>query len=106
MENWKNIDIKGIDGIEKCIAEFRIWDINRTPYAKYKVKIFEDEKGRFNGFTNLQVIDKIGSYYAAVGSGNTVEEALEDTLNYMGELLSIKEVWEESDFQCVDPFDF
>lgn len=106
MGDWKNIKIEGIAGIEKCVAEFNVWELNKTPYGKFKVKIFENEDGKFTGYTNLQVKDAIGDPCAGVGYGNTVEEALEDTIRYFLRMLNDKEFVKQNDFECVDPYDF
>lgn len=106
MNNWKKVNIEGIAKIEKCVAEFNIWELNISPYAKFKIKVFEDNKNNFTGYSNIQVIDEVGGYNGAVGYGNTVEEALEDTIKYFFELLSIKEDWQENDFAWSDPLDF
>ena len=79
-----------------------------SPYAKFKIKVFEDSDSKFTGYSNLQVIDEIGFYNCAVGYGNTIEEALEDAIRYFIEMTAWKspEKWGESDFLCSDSFDF
>jgi hypothetical protein len=106
MDEWKKVRINGIANIEKCVAEFNVWELNKSPYAKFKVKIFESNKGNFTGYSNLQVIDELGSYYCAVGYGQSSEEALEDTINHFFTLVSRKDKWDEADFSCSDSFDF
>lgn len=107
-ENWKEINNSEIASIEKCVAEFNIWELKRSPYGKFKIKIFEDRSGKCKGYTNLQVYDGFGEFYCAVGFGNTIEEALENTINNYLELVSVKDEkeWVEEDFQCMDSFDF
>ena len=39
--DWKNIKIEGIANIEKCVGEFNVGELLKTPYSKFKVKIFE-----------------------------------------------------------------
>jgi len=95
--------------IEKCVAEYNILEQNYTPYAKFKVKVFEcGNSGKFRGFTNLQIRTETGDYFGSVGYGDTVEKALEDTLKYFFEMLSRKEPtdWIEEDFLCSDSYDF
>ena len=105
---WKNVKMTGIVKIEKCVAEFKIWELNISPYAKFRIKIFESDKGDFSGCSNLQVKDNAGNFNSAIGYGKSLEEALQDTLNNFFELTSIKEPgdWLEDDFSCSDIFDF
>lgn len=107
-EKWKEIKNSEIAGIEKFVAEFNICELKRTPYGKFKIKIFEDRGGNFDGYTNIKIYDGFDDYYCAVGSGKTVEEALENTINNFLELVSIKDdkEWVEEDFECADSFDF
>ncbi|MBP2644189.1 MAG: hypothetical protein H6Q67_2076 [Firmicutes bacterium] len=106
MANWENVKIKGIARIEKCVAEFDIYELNKTPYAKFKVKIYADSNRRFIGYTNLRIKDSAGDACGGVGHGNTMEEALEDTVLYFLKMLDQKETWCEEDFEYADPYDF
>lgn len=100
------VHVDGIARIEKCVGEYNVWELNKTPYAKFKVKVFVDSEGNYTGYTNLQVVDNLGDYYCAVGHGKTEQGALEDTIQELMKMLSRKDHWQESDFRCSDPFDF
>lgn len=106
--SWKDIRVDGIAKIEKCVAEFNVWELNISPYAKFKIKVFEDTDSKFAGYSNLQVIDEAGNYNSAVGYGSTLEEALNDTIRCFVSMTVWKapEKWMESDFLCSDSFDF
>jgi hypothetical protein len=106
MEDWKQLEIKDVTFIEKCVAEFNVGELVKTPYSKFKVKIFEKQDGTFIGFTNLQLKDKEGSPFPGVGYGDTVEKALADTINYFFAMIDEKENLCDEDFECVDPYDF
>lgn len=106
MEKWKNIKIRGIARIEKCVAEFDVIELNKTPYSKFKVKIYENLGGKFTGYTNLRIKDGFGDASGGVGYGSTIEEALEDTVIYFLDMLDKKEEWLEEDFECADTYDF
>ncbi|KHD35617.1 hypothetical protein NL50_12755 [Clostridium acetobutylicum] len=106
MEKWKDVKIEGIARIEKVVAEFDVMELQKTPYGKFKVKIYESQDGEFIGYTNLRVKDKTGDACGGVGHGNTIEEALKDTIEYFLKVLSDKDFWEEEDFECADAFDF
>lgn len=85
---WKNIEIKNVSAIEKTVAEFTIWMIGVLPYAKMKVKIYESKSGKYTGMTDLRIKRKFdGSPESAIGHGNSVEEALEDTIKYFNSML-------------------
>ena len=108
MEKWKELRIDGIVSIEKCVSEFNVWEQRYSPYAKFKIKIFESNEGKFTGVSNLQVKDATGHFYCAVGFGKNVEEALKDTIDEFFKMVSRKSEreWDETDFECSESFDF
>lgn len=106
MISWNQIQIDGIARIEKAVAEFNVWEVEKIPHGKFKVKIYEQPDGKYLGYTNLQVKDENDSFYAAVGHGDTIEAALEDTIRYFLSLLQRKENWDEADFSYGDSSDF
>ena len=86
---WKNIKMDNLSGIDKCVGEFDIWLVGILPCAKMKVKIFEGVDGKFTGYTGVKlkrIFD--GDFESAVGYGNTIETALEDTIRYFLEMVS------------------
>ena len=84
---WHDLDIDNVVKIEKSVAEFVIW-MPILPYAKMKIKIYEDQSGGFTGSTDLRIKRKFdGSPEGAIGWGGTIEETLEDTINYFNEIL-------------------
>lgn len=103
---WKKISIKGIAKIEKCVAEFNVTELEKTPHGKFKVKIYERQVGGYVGYTNLQVKDIDGCPYCGIGYGETVDEALEDTINYFLKMISQKKKISKDDFECMDAYDF
>lgn len=106
MKEWKNLKIKGIARIEKVVAEFDVIELIKTPYSKFKVKVYEDSNGSYTGYTNLRIKDETGDVFGGVGHGNTIEEALNDTIVYFLDIINEKQIWHEDDFECSDPFDF
>lgn len=104
--DWKNISINGIGKIKKCVAEFDVNETQKTPYGKFKVKIYEEQNGHFTGYTNLLVKDEDGTPYCGVGSGKNIDEALNNTISSFMDMLSTKDNYTEDDFECADPFDF
>lgn len=103
---WKNIRIQGIAHIEKCVGEFDIIETTKTPYGKFKVKIYEKQNGRYVGYTNLQLKDDDGCAYPGVGHGTTVEDTLQDTIEYFIKMIDEKQAVREEDFEISDLFDF
>ncbi len=107
MDNeWKDIRITGIAKIEKCVGEFNVWELHKSPYGKFKVKLFASADGGYTGYSNLQVVDPLGSFDCAVGHGKTQQEALQNTIEDFLRLVSRKDEWGEQDFRCSDAFDF
>lgn len=96
---------QGIANVEKIVAEYNICKLNMTPQVKFKVKICKSANSKFySGFTDIQIADETGSFYCAVGDGKTEEAALEDTIAEIFRMLARKEIWEEQDFQYMDPY--
>lgn len=104
--SWKDIKIKGIPMIEKVVGEYEIVEIEKTPWAKFRVKVFEKQDGSFVAITNLMYIDETGFENAGYGIGKSEEEALEDAIiNFMSKLPNDRELTEK-DFTEADPYDF
>jgi len=107
MNEWELIQIPGIAAIEERVAEFQVWELNKTPYGKFKVKILKRARGSYSGYTNIMVKNAVGGdAECGVGHGNSIAEALEDTIRNLLELLSYKEQFTEDDFEWSDPDDF
>ena len=103
---WNDFKYKGIVKIERLVGEYNIWELEKSPYGKFKIKVFVDTSGSYSGYTNLQILDEMGDYYCAVGHGKSEQEALKDTILEFFKMVSWKDEWKESDFQCSDSFDF
>ncbi|WP_447887326.1 hypothetical protein [Serratia fonticola] len=85
---WQNIKIENVSKIEKTVAEFTVWMIGVLPYAKMKIKVFESDSGCYTGKTDLQIKRKFDSSpECAIGHGDTIEEALENTIKYFNGML-------------------
>ena len=103
---WSDIKIQGIAKIDKLVSEYNIWELYISPYAKFKIKIYEESKNLFTGYTNIHIVDELGNFYGALGHGKTEEEALENTILHFFEMTARKDKWEEEDFQFADSSDF
>jgi hypothetical protein len=106
MEEWKKIRVKGVSKIEKVIAIFEIWAIEKVPYAKFKIKIIENNSGEYVGVPNIAVKNADGSPDWIGGFGSNSTEALEDTLKYFMESLNDRDDLTEDDFEWAAPEDF
>jgi len=107
MDEWKNVSINGVSSIDKVVAEFNVWSMQKLPFPKFKVKIREEQSGAFFGSTNLAVKSQIdGEPDWISGYGNTITAALEDTINsFFSTLHGYSELVEE-DFVWADIHDF
>ena len=106
MDDWKKIKIDYIAKIDRFVDEFEVWEFDKIPYGKFKVKIFETADGKYEGKTNLRVKDKTDYFCAGVGFGKNVAETLEDTIRYFYSLIDEVEDLTENSFDYVDPNDF
>ncbi|WP_140921495.1 hypothetical protein [Limnobaculum xujianqingii] len=85
---WRKLQLENVGSIDKVVAEFIIWMIPLLPYAKMKIKVYESQSGLYTGRTDLQIKRKFdGCPEGAIGNGETVEEALENTINYFNKML-------------------
>jgi len=83
---WRNLKLDSVE-IEKLVAEFIVW-MPVLPYAKMKVKIYENQSGRFSGTTDLRIKRKFDSCpESALGTGNTIEETLKNTIKCFNDIL-------------------
>ncbi|MBW7473874.1 hypothetical protein K0T92_03885 [Paenibacillus oenotherae] len=109
MDDWKSIKVVGVTKIERVVAEFNVWAIQKLPFPKFKVKIREISTGGFSGSTNVAVkglLDNEPDWIT--GFGNTISESLEDTIKSFFETIEgMEEVsLSEDDFVWSDPHDF
>lgn len=104
--SWKNLKIKGIPQIDKVLAEFQVWELEKTPWAKFRVKVIEEQNGEIFAITNLMYIDETGGENPGCAYGKTIEEALEKCIkNFLSYLPEDRELTEK-DFTTSDPYDF
>lgn len=103
---WMDLKIDGVADIEKIIGEYDIGEILKTPWGKFRVKVYQKQDGTYDAITNLMYIDETGYERGGYGSGKTEEEALEscikDFLSYLPEDRRLT----EKDFSTADPYDF
>lgn len=85
---WHHLKLEKVSKIEKTVAEFAVWMVGVVPYAKMKVKIYESQDGTYTGRTDLMIKRKLdGHPQYATGAGETIDEALEDTIHYFNSML-------------------
>jgi len=81
MDMWKEINIDCVAEINKIVTIFEVWSYDKIPYGKFKVKILENSRGGFLGIPNIAIKDlEDGAPEWTSGLGNTIEEALKDTI--------------------------
>lgn len=85
---WHDMKLENVGAIEKTVAEFTIWMTGVLPYAKMKVKVFENQLGSYTGRTDLAIKRKVDSSPEnGLGDGRTIEEALENTIKNFNNML-------------------
>ena len=99
---WGTIEINGIVGIERVVAEFQI-ECPEIPNRYFRVKITENKNDRYIGRCNISICNRDGFPEWISGLGNSIDEALEDTLRqFMRSLQQGKgdrSILEENDFE-------
>jgi hypothetical protein len=87
-KDWRKIQSEGLGPVSRIAAVFQVGPPLATlPFAKFKVKIIENESGRFLGVANVAIKASDGSPNWIAGLGGTIEEALADTLRYFKDSL-------------------
>jgi hypothetical protein len=76
---WNTIALDDILGIERVVAEFQI-ESAVIPSRYFRVKVTEKGNGRYMGRCNVSVKGRDGCADWVSGLGDSVDEALEDTL--------------------------
>ena len=88
MNMWKDIKLKNVSGIDKLVSEFQVWMVGVLPYAKMKVRIYQEQNKNFVGYTDALIKTKFDeSFEGAVGHGHNVDEVLESTIQNFNEKL-------------------
>jgi hypothetical protein len=76
---WDTLSIEGIINIERVVAEFHI-ECPALPSRSFRIKIRETPKGRYVGYPNVAIKSSDHTPEWSSGLGETINEALEDTL--------------------------
>lgn len=86
---WHNLKLDNVSGIDKTVAEFTVWMVGILPYAKMKIKVCESQHGSYTGISDVRVKRKFDDGYpqSALGDGDTIEEALENTIKNFNAML-------------------
>ena len=103
---WMDLKIDGVAYIEKIVGEYDIGEILKTPWEKFRVKVYQKQDGTYDVITNLIYIDEIGYEKGEYESGKTevgaLESCMKDFLSYLPEDRRLTEM----DFSTADPYDF
>jgi hypothetical protein len=106
---WDQIAIDGILSIDRVVAEFRI-ESPDIPSRYFRVKITETNTNRYIGRCNVSINSTDNCPEWILGMGNSIDEALEDTLQQFVRSLQQhkgdRSFLEEEDFTWADCEDF
>src|SRR4051794_21063686 len=107
MADWQHLRVEGLGPVERVAAIFQVGPpLAWLPFASFKVKVVERPDGSFLGVPNVAVRAADGSPDWVGGLGDTVEEALEDALNYLVRSLDGRRDLPEDAFAWSDLHDF
>ncbi|OCG20791.1 hypothetical protein A9G11_00270 [Gilliamella sp. wkB108] len=86
---WHNLKLDNVSGIDKTVAEFTVWMVGILPYAKMKIKVCESQFGSYTGISDVRIKRKFDDGYpqSALGDGDTIEKALENTIKNFNAML-------------------
>lgn len=102
----QNIKANSINRIEKLVSEYYIWELYKSPYGKFKIKIFQElGKSEYYGYANMKIVNELGEFECISGYAFTEEEALKNTISNFFKKTSRKDIWKEEDFQCLENMD-
>ena len=83
MSDWRLLHVEGLGPVSRQVALFQIGPpLAHLPFASFKVKVVERSNGSFLGVPNVAVRRPDGSPDWMSGLGISVEEALEDALQW------------------------
>jgi len=107
MEDWKSLKIPRIVDIEQVAAEFQVWSTEFFPTGKVKVRIIERRAGYYWGSPNIAAkerrSDRVPESERAPdwigGYGNSIAEALEDTIKSLVEVIIANGATSPDDFE-------
>src|SRR5258708_29578194 len=100
LKDWKEIKIPEIAKIERVVAHFEVWAIGVFPSAKVKIKILESPTGYYTGFPNMAAKsrqDRSPDWIAGVG--DSISDALEDTIKSLLQSITENGATSEEDFE-------
>jgi hypothetical protein len=107
MAGWRQLSVEGLGPVRRVAATFQVGPpLARLPFAALKVKVIERADGSFLGVPNVAVRDPDGTPDWISGPGGTIEEALEDALNYFVKSLDERQDLSAGSFTWSDPHDF
>jgi hypothetical protein len=107
MASWQRLEIEVLGPVVRVAATFQIGPpLEWLPFPSFKVKVLERGDDSFLGVPNVSAKALDGSPQWTSGLGNTVEQALEDTLNYFVKSLDDRRDLPEAAFIWTDPEQF
>lgn len=107
MPTWQHLKVEGLGPATRVAAVFQIGPpLGWLPFPSFKVKVLERGDGSFLGVPNVCVKALDGSPQWTSGLGSTVEQALEDALNYFVLSLDDRRDLSEHAFMWTAPEEF
>lgn len=98
MEQWEKINTKKGIEIEKLISEYDIGEQIKTPWSKFKIRIYKKQNNSYRGITNL-MYKHDNVWQTGIGFGNNELEALENTISdFMLKISSFDESLYDGEF--------
>jgi hypothetical protein len=107
MGSWRELRVEGLGPVQRVAAMFQIGPpLANLPFPSFKVKVIERANGSFLAVPNVAVRAADGAPDWIGGLGASVEEALENALQYFVRNLGGRAELSEQDFVWSDPVEF
>lgn len=107
MDNWRTLKLKGVTDIEQVVGFYYVWSLKQFPYGKVRVKIVENQSGRYRGTADMGVKRASDGEPEWISvEGQNIEDTLAKTVQRLLASIEQQQATEETDFVWMDARDF
>lgn len=102
------VEFPRISQIERLVDEVVIWDFELFPYAKMRIRVYEDQSGAYIGKCDIKLKDSSGDFQRICEKSDTSDNAFKKVVKVFYDLAEQKGLKSLSveDIEYVDYYDF